>query len=658
MGGRTRRAAATMAAALAALGGAQAAPAASVPELANRCVALEADGGGRVAPLFSKPATLHTVLLRDRDGRLLAVDGPRTTWTTAQPGPRAEWAVRRTGRRTVLLRSTHSGRDLRLAADGRLSTVAVHDGTPLRITAAGACSPFPEAGLDAAGTPGRPTRKDGTVRGFADPHVHLAADLRAGGRVIHGAAFDRFGISRALGGDERDHGPRGALDLTGNLLRDGVPVGTHETDGWPTFRGWPTHDTNTHQQTYWRWLERAWLGGMRLVVAQTVEDQPLCTIEPLKSHSCDEMDTAELQVRRLRALEDYVDAQAGGPGRGFLRIVTGPGAARKAIDEGKLAVVLGVEASNLFGCSQLRGVPACDRDDIDAGIRRLRALGIRAAFLTHWVDNALGGAALEGGDKGLFISAMHTVQTATSFKTGPCPDPAQGEEPSLVVPSPLEALVGPIRSLSPEPLPLYPPGRQCNARGLTDLGRYAVRRMMDAHLLIDADHLGEWGREELLELTSARGYPVVSSHTDTGGPWSASELRRLFAGGGFAAVRAEDAPKLPEATIGLATRHGTPFGVGLATDTGGFATQPAPLAGTRRPPLAYPLRSHDGKVRFDRQRTGERVFDLNADGVAHYGLLPDLLADVARQPEGRRALGVLFRGAEAYLRTWERTGSR
>ena len=68
--------------------------------------------------------------------------------------------------------------------------------------------------------------------------------------------------------------------MTGNLLRSGLPVGTHDNGGWPAFAGWPTHDTITHQQIYHRWLQRAWLAGERLVVAQTVEDEPLCGIEP------------------------------------------------------------------------------------------------------------------------------------------------------------------------------------------------------------------------------------------------------------------------------------------------------------------------------------------------------------------------------------------
>jgi len=56
---------------------------------------------------------------------------------------------------------------------------------------------------------------------------------------------------------------------------------------------------------------------------------------------------------------------------------------------------------------------------------------------------------------------------------------------------------------------------------------------------------------------------------------------------------------------------------------------------------------------FDRQRSGERVYDLDADGVGHYWLYADLLADMQEQT-GRAVLGPHFRSTEGYLRTWER----
>ena len=40
--------------------------------------------------------------------------------------------------------------------------------------------------------------------------------------------------------------------------------------------------------------------------------------------------------------------------------------------------------------------------------------------------------------------------------------------------------------------------------------------------------------------------------------------------------------------------------------------------------------------------------------MAHYGLLADLVADIAQGHGDTRALPPLFRSAEAYLETWRR----
>ena len=48
------------------------------------------------------------------------------------------------------------------------------------------------------------------MRGFVDSHLHITANMRAGGRVIDGEPFDRFGITGALGHDAGNHGPTAA----------------------------------------------------------------------------------------------------------------------------------------------------------------------------------------------------------------------------------------------------------------------------------------------------------------------------------------------------------------------------------------------------------------------------------------------------------------
>jgi hypothetical protein len=59
-----------------------------------------------------------------------------------------------------------------------------------------------------------------------------------------------------------------------------------------------------------------------------------------------------------------------------------------------------------------------------------------------------------------------------------------------------------------------------------------------------------------------------------------------------------------------------------------------------------------------RSRAGVREFDVNIDGLAHYGMLPDFLQDVAnllRTSGGQvRDLGALFRSVDDYVRMWEK----
>ena len=579
-------------------------------ELANRCVTPESAGHAvaGASRLYLKPTGLKTFLMRDRQGKLLAPGDGGEVEHVDVPGPPAEWKI--VGRHgSFSVRSTATGAAL---ADGSLG-----------FRTARGCSPFPEA---SSGAKGRfdPTSRDGSVRGFADVHLHITANLRAGGAVIYGEPFDSFGITEALGHDADVHGPDGSLDVTGNLLRTGEPAGTHDTHGWPTFAGWPVYDTNTHQQTYYMWLKRLWKAGMRLVVAQTVEDEPLCEIEPLRTHSCDEMETIKLEIEQLRALQDYVDAQSGGRGRGWLRIVTNPFQARRAIADGKLAVVIGMEASDPFGCSELQGVPQCTREDVDAGLAELRRLGLRSMFITHWIDNAFGGAAFEEGAKGDFIKTFEVAQTGHPFATEPC---AGADEA----------------------------GGECNSLGLTDLGAYLVRRLIAKHMLIETDHLSQKARKAVFEIAEAEDYPLVSSHTGTGGEWTPAQLERLYRLGGLATVRPGTAPEMATELRKLerSAAGGGGTAVALGTDTGGFSSLPGPRPDAGTEPLRYPFKSFVCDVRFVRQRSGERTYDLNADGVAHYGLFADLVADVERQRHGRGALKPFFRSAEAYLEMWE-----
>jgi microsomal dipeptidase-like Zn-dependent dipeptidase len=576
-------------------------------------------------PFYFKPTALGVYMLQDRQSRLVSAGVGGAVVPTVTPGPPAAWDATSTGKTSIALRAASGAGWLTVDRSGAIHTVSTPSaGDRLRAVHRKGCRPFPEADVSAVGVPRRALYPDGTVYGYVDPHLHITADYRAGGLVLSGENYDPFGITAALGNDATVHGSDGSLDITGNLLRTGSPAGTHDTHGWPTFKGWPVFDTYTHQQVYFRWLQRAWLGGLRLTTAQLVEDQPLCDIEPRRSHSCDETATIELELAELHSLENYVDAQSGGPGKGWLRLVSSPRQARRVIEQGKLAMLVGVEASDPFGCGEWLDTSTCTRADVDRGLALYHRLGITGFFIAHWVDNAFAGAALEPGATGTFISTLQLAQTGLPFETSACPEAGQGTS--------------------------------CNTKGLTALGAYLVQRMMDYHMLIEMDHLSERARLQVLALAEARRYPIVSSHTNTGGIWTPSDLRRLYALGGFATARPNDAEALAKDILSFTPyrRKGQLLGVGLGTDTGGFNASPGPDPSAQAKPLHYPFKAYGSGVLFYCELTGAHQFNFNTQGVAQYGQYPDLLAYMRQQRGGGQASRVLFHSAEAYLEMWQR----
>ena len=177
-----------------------------------------------------------------------------------------------------------------------------------------------------------------------------------------------------------DHQPNGAGAVVENFISTGSPVGTHSTEGWPSFAGWPRDESQTHEGTYWKWIERAWRSGLRIMVNDLVENRALCELYPLKKNNCNDMASAYKQAEDMHALQDYIDAQYGGPGKGFFRLVKSSAEARRIINEGKLAVVLGIEVSEVLDCGQLNGTPELqhqqDRRGARQALRHRRALAV------------------------------------------------------------------------------------------------------------------------------------------------------------------------------------------------------------------------------------------------------------------------------------------
>ncbi len=201
-------------------------------------------------------------------------------------------------------------------------------------------------------------------------------------------------------------------------------------------------------------------------------------------------------------------------------------------------------------------------------------------------------------------------------------------------------------------LPAYPPGPLCNPKGLTELGVYVIDALADRGMIIETDHMSVKARHEALTILESRDYSgLITSHSWGDG----TSQQRLQDLGGVVAPYAETSPDYVEAWE--AARATAPpeflFGIGYGTDTNGLGTQAEARPGAGANPVTYPYRTFDGGTVMDRQRSGTRVYDINRDGAAHYGLFPDWVEDL-RRIAGDQIVDDMAKGAEAYLQMWER----
>ncbi|MCW2998663.1 MAG: hypothetical protein JWN65_2212 [Solirubrobacterales bacterium] len=609
---------------------------------------------------FRMQATgLGTYILYGRGADFLSTDGTAVL-TTPDSGPAADFTVAPAADDTAFTLVSAAGRALVAGPGGVLTLSApatAGDAGAFTFVPATGCKDFPEAELNATGTPAKGSTPYSETRGLVDAHMHMMAFEFLGGDLHCGRPWSPYGVTHALPTCSKDNlvNQQGEIVVDNFLAGNTNPAQPQDPVGWPTFKDWPEHRSLTHEQSYYRWLERAYLGGLRVFVNLFVENHALCSLYPVKHNSCNEMDSVRLQARRLRQLQDYIDAQEGGPGKGWFRIVKDPFQARRVINAGKLAVVPGIEVSNLFDCGLSNGSPTCDRAQVDRGLAEAYdELGVRDMELINKFDNGFGGVAGDNGTTGVIVNTGNKTETGSFWDLETCTGPAEEsdrEQYALPGTGRDELLGQGLGILAPGgATPVYPPAPHCNKRGLSALGEYLVRRMMKRGMIVDPDHLSVVARKSLLAVTEAEGYSgVISSHS-----WSTKDAYpRLYRAGGIVTPYAGDTTSFLKAwtQIKPARDPRYVFGFGWGADMNGFGGQGGPRGGAD--PVVYPFTSFDGSVTFERQKTGVRTFDINTDGVAHYGLYPDWLQDL-RNIGGRQIIDDMARGSEAYLQMWER----
>ena len=636
-----------------------------------------ADSLNAAASFYFKPTSFFHFMLTDKDGRYLATHLPNEISAgryagefaefkiTAQPNSADGYRFSFYGPKLAkILRHNYGGTGH--YANGGLYVIDILNPTnagsetDFRLVPKTDCTPFPEAELNVSGT--LPTgNAEAPVRGAIDPHTHITSYEFMGGKFLHGEPFHRWGVETALRDSKEIHGPWGALDIIGNLMGYDDVNHRYDTRGWPDFPSWPNRQQVSHMQYYYKWLERAHLGGVQMMVTHLVENEVLCnvqkTVNPaswINPNNCNTMASVHLQIRRLQQMQDYIDAQQGGPGKGFFRLVRSPQQARQVIADGKMAVLMGIEVSELFNCGHK---DSCSKESIERQLQEVYDAGVRVMYPIHRFDNQFGGARMEDG----FINIGQWLATGRFFETEACDNETDGTRMTSGFP-----LLGDVPVIKDIIAgiglnPTYDESRNhCNRHGLSELGEYLIQRMIDKGMIIEIDHTSTKTARAIMDIVEARNYSgVISghSHQNRKPDGSAHEVHERIARAGGMMAPYNSASSNLEWSIGefvnLLEPTGFLVGVPFSTDMGGIGSQARPRNDTDTRPLIYPFETETGLV-IDKQKTGNRVFDINKDGLAHFGLVADHIQDI-RENTSSRIYEAVMNSAEAYLQMWERS---
>ena len=323
----------------------------------------------------------------------------------------------------------------------------------------------------------------------------------------------------------------------------GVWNGIRSLGGENHFSGWPRWNSTNHQQSYYKWLERAHRGGLQLTVMMAVTNESMCIagrrLDYPEFTCATSKGSIDMQLDKAFELEAWLSdlCEAGhlinaqGPAQfpieildllsaacatpdsdeGWFKVVKSPLAARKAIARGQLAVVLGIEVANLFNCNE----GLCTKGYVEGQLDFYHNKGVRHIFPIHNFDNDYGGAA----------TWMNTIAVGNNYATGEwyeaedCPNTVAsfGSEDGYgfkLAPSISDWLAGLILGTDfLAPVGWRSLDTTCNKIGLKQRGEDLVQHMMSKGMIIDIDHMSNKAVDDTLTLAEDNAYPgIVATH--------------------------------------------------------------------------------------------------------------------------------------------------
>ena len=497
------------------------------------------------------------------------------------------------------------------------------------------------------------------MTGFVDMHAHPRGDLAYGTELFYGAPYGDIAV--ALGNCKADHGK--------NLLRAKLAEQTEQQNsptwrdgkvGYPDFATWPSWCSILHQQMWVDWIERAHQGGLNIMVALAVSNHCIASAAKTTGPQDDE----QVMLNCIQGIKDLVAHST------FLEIALTPEDVRRIVAKGKLAVILGSEMDNIgnfyspqdkYKKAAFNATPS--NEQVQAELDKLWDLGVRYIFPVHLMNNAFGGTAI----------FMSTLNVASKFSTGTefIPEQVNTKESGIAF-----HLQHPSIGLNPVAKMFMPlllpknvnPGKKANytfwdtmpgfghrnSLGLTDRGRFAIRYMMYKGFLIDIDHMSEKMATEVLDIALAGDYPVNSGHDGPRGNAGNesgrtikqyAQLKQLggMIGTGHGANASDFVKTYHEVAQIMGYSH-----VAFGTDVGGFSALPQKDASIH---LVY-------DSTFARCKTGNKTWDINTDGVAHYGLLSDYVRSWTLAGMTAQEKNTFMSSAEHFTQMWEKCEAR
>jgi hypothetical protein len=487
------------------------------------------------------------------------------------------------------------------------------------------------------------------VNGITDLHNHMFAEYAFGGAWLHGTVEGE--ISQALASCEVHTDPMSILGdharvripyvsrLIGKTLGSSGDTGNHADhyEGYPNFGGWPRWDTIAHQQVWEGHLKTAHEAGLNLLIVSLVNYEVFCELMPeenMKYADCSDGAAIERQLDAARRFERNHD---------WFKIVTSAKEARDAIARGKLAVILSIEATHIFGDQDWR-----------PQFEKVYQSGVRTLQMAHQQDNRFAGVALHN-------PIFQIIAWIQDFKKN-------GKWWEIIHPSKF----GFKYQEDPKT------GTKLNIAGITNEGRALIFTQMKRGMPIDLAHLSEKTIQEIEAITRAHeNYPVYMSHGHfrdamNDGKFSVWEksssqntLEFIKRSQGVFGLRTgpEKTKDFPNSSapndcqgssksFAQTYQYGVNQGlhVGFGSDFNGFIQQTRPRFGNK---LETCGAETDPLLRTQQQMAQKNPLQKRFDqsGLGDMSQLPDLLSEI-------KGYGVntqeLESSAEAYISMWER----